>query len=817
MMEQLAERRMQREEETHYPSAALSHQNVHQGHNHPPLDEDDDYDDEEEDEDYDSQDEEDYEGDEMVGDPPSSSPAPLTFSQDAMTEEQRMEEGRRMFQIFAARMFEQRVLTAYREKVARERQLRLIEELEEEDRLDTQREAKKAKEAAKKKEKKKAQKQAKEEEKAKKEAEKVAHEAAARAVEEQKLEEQRQRKEEQRKKREAEKRAAEEERTRKEAEKLRKAQEERERQAETERKQREAKEHERRKREEGRRKEREEKEARDKEVRERKAREETERKGREEQLRKEKEATAKAEKESRDRVRQEQGPRRQPVALPPGLHPPHHPSSLQSPHFQVATPIIPKAATPNRPRQASQQGPQSHSSSPRSQQANTDTSHSSASPASIAVPQTPGLATGPPKGHGQPPVLHHPQPSAPLSPLNHQGRGAHPPFNFNGMAGLGMSGPPSSGLGMMPGIIPSMPMYQGPPTGGQHRNFGPPNGLPFPPGINHPRPFPPGPHMPFHSQAPMPVPISAPQNQPPKPQGHSRQQSTSHLDAPPSLPLSSRFSHTTTSRPAPIGRPPSTTPEKPKDKRRSTDQDVENLATQLGSKALLDDSDIPLSSSSESTTMAASHGAPGSGRSPFVGFPEPKHDNFALGGPSWNGFSPAVSGTGNWGVPGAAGKQGSGWPASTSQPSNNAFGFIGGGLHSMARPHAPRPVAIRLMLTQACIQLSSTPGYASDGFHPIQAVLRQVEQLKPPNEPPISLNEMLEICDTEGNPQNGGGSFDVRHDTSRGQIVKFDVGGGAGGRGVVGDIGSPVVGQTHMQPANLGGIGQAIGAPGRGL
>lgn len=29
-----------------------------------------------------------------------------------------MEEGRRMFQIFAARMFEQRVLTAYREKVS---------------------------------------------------------------------------------------------------------------------------------------------------------------------------------------------------------------------------------------------------------------------------------------------------------------------------------------------------------------------------------------------------------------------------------------------------------------------------------------------------------------------------------------------------------------------------------------------------------------------------------------------------------------------------------------------------------------------------
>ena len=68
-----------------------------------------------------------------------------------MTEIQRMDEGRRMFQIFAARMFEQRVLTAYREKVALERQQKLIEELDDESRVDAQREAKKAKEAQKKK------------------------------------------------------------------------------------------------------------------------------------------------------------------------------------------------------------------------------------------------------------------------------------------------------------------------------------------------------------------------------------------------------------------------------------------------------------------------------------------------------------------------------------------------------------------------------------------------------------------------------------------------------------------------------------------
>jgi hypothetical protein len=65
MMEQLAERRMQREEDAQYAAASPAHQSMHAGHNHgPPLD-DDDYDDEEDD--YDSQDDEEYEEDEMVG------------------------------------------------------------------------------------------------------------------------------------------------------------------------------------------------------------------------------------------------------------------------------------------------------------------------------------------------------------------------------------------------------------------------------------------------------------------------------------------------------------------------------------------------------------------------------------------------------------------------------------------------------------------------------------------------------------------------------------------------------------------------------
>ena len=65
MMEQLAERRMQREEEAQYAAAGMGHPSA-QAHNHgPPLD-DDGYDDEEDD-DYDSQDDDEFdEEDEMV-------------------------------------------------------------------------------------------------------------------------------------------------------------------------------------------------------------------------------------------------------------------------------------------------------------------------------------------------------------------------------------------------------------------------------------------------------------------------------------------------------------------------------------------------------------------------------------------------------------------------------------------------------------------------------------------------------------------------------------------------------------------------------
>jgi hypothetical protein len=72
MMEQLAERRMQREEEAQYASSGMGHpsmniaqQHNHAGHNHGPHPDDDEYEDDEDD-DYDSQEDEEYDDDEMV-------------------------------------------------------------------------------------------------------------------------------------------------------------------------------------------------------------------------------------------------------------------------------------------------------------------------------------------------------------------------------------------------------------------------------------------------------------------------------------------------------------------------------------------------------------------------------------------------------------------------------------------------------------------------------------------------------------------------------------------------------------------------------
>lgn len=91
-------------------------------------------------------------------------------------------------------------------------------------------------------------------------------------------------------------------------------------------------------------------------------------------------------------------------------------------------------------------------------------------------------------------------------------------------------------------------------------------------------------------------------------------------------------------------------------------------------------------------------------------------------------------------------------------------------------------------------------------FHNVNVVLHQVGKLRPANEPPIRLDEMLDICDTEGNLQNGGGSFVISDNEGVGISVRFEpdsnsslaggvaIGAGGGHRSSIGEIGSPVSG-----------------------
>ncbi|KAH0542680.1 hypothetical protein FGG08_002913 [Glutinoglossum americanum] len=816
MMEQLAERRMQREEEAQYAASGMGHpsmnmaqQHNHAGHNHGPHPDDEDYEDDEDD-DYDSQDDEEYEDDEM----------------DTMTEEQRMEEGRRMFQIFAARMFEQRVLTAYREKVAQERQQKLLEELEEESRLGQQREQKKAKEAQKKKDKKRQQKQAKEEEKAKREAEKAAEELAARAIEEKRVEEQRRKKEEQKKKREAERKAQEEERLKKEIEKQRRLQEERERQAELERKQREQKERERKKREEAKRKEREEKEAREKEAREKREKEEKERK--------ERDMKAKAEREAKERAKKDeqaaqqaaahaaqaaaQGSKRTvlPLSVPvlPGIqntYPP--PPGFNSPHLHIATPAIPKAPTPVRPRQTSQQG--SVGSSPKTPQLLPGASLSVSPVTPVSQSNSLGPIGPPGKTQNQPQhTAYHPQAVSPLPPNIAPPPGVPPPPGFPAVSSMGMANVP---------VYPHP--HQQAPIGTQYRTF--PNGMPLQAGTNVARPIPQGRGVfmegvsalpPQMSSISMNVPgatYGAPRDTMPS-HSHARQQSAS-MDKPsfenpnpilPTMPIA---------RPAPIQRPSSVAPQhRSEDAFHGTKVDVDDLSNHLGSSALLEDGDAdepyPSNPPLVSRRGSAAPGPPRSGRlgftsSSFAQDPigQNKIDGFTGVGNTWGAppmaFGSPLPGASTWSnVPSMHAPFTYGAVNLMSAPdagwsNTNSFGVIGGA----SRPGTSRPVTVRLMVCQACKQLTANKKNG-DTFHEINAVLRQVDQMRPANEAPVQMRELLDICETEGDIQNGGGFFAIQKDAQGRTFVKYEVDEGISGPGrgniAPGEIGSPVPGSS---------------------
>ncbi|KAF4550849.1 Salt tolerance down-regulator-like protein [Elsinoe fawcettii] len=771
MMEQLAERRLQREQEVQY----AAHQPKH--HDEGPLDDDEEFGDEE---DYDSQDEfdDEEEEDEMGG----------------MTEEQRMEEGRRMFQIFAARMFEQRVLTAYREKVAAERQARLLEELEEEDKMKNQKDAQKAKNAEKKKSKKQAQKQAKQEEKAKKEAEEKAKKEAEEEAERQKQEELRKKRDEAKRKKDEQRRLQDEEKAKKEAERQKRLNEERERQLEADRKLREQKAAEKRSRDEAKKREREKREAEEKTARDQMALED--------KLKREQELKEKSERDGK----QEKKPTPQPsqilkrpsqptqVAVPPGLISQKSTSGVSSPHIPIATPALPKAATPGvRTRRSSEQ--EAHTSPRGTTQPAFQTK--SKSPPTIPETQQTQPRTILQNPNKQKPNVSLPQPASQQGPPP----GVHPPPFQGGFGNMGF--PPFGGHPIAAHQRPGPPFPQQGPSGGSFRGF-PPGPVP-PPGVNGFGPIaqgrgfagdaPPG----FQSQVPGLGSHAAPGMGAPRAVGsHSRQHSASaeHDMSPPhhAQPIS---------RPAPIQRPSSVRPS------AEHDGEIDDLSGHLGSRALLDDADEPLPPAAEIRRTSNPMGVP----RPHMGFNSPLFtappNSFGAPSNNWpspspNAFGPPGSGlsTPSWGGP----LGGASWPSS-------GFGHIS----TSHRPNiANRPRAVRIAVCNACRHLS-TPG---NDYHDVSVVLQQIGREGTLDAPP-SLKEIEEICETEGDAHNGGGLLHVRRSGPNFAVkYEMEVTTPASGRpsgNALGEIGSPVPGNSvpafGSGPRPFGSIG-GLASPG---
>lgn len=753
--------------------------------------------------------------------------------QHAMTEGQRMEEGRRMFQIFAARMFEQRVLTAYREKVARERQQKLLEELEEEDKQDEQREKKKAKEALKKKDKKARQKALKDEEKTRKDVEKAAEEAAAKAAEEKRLEEQRSRREAERKKREAERKARDDERLRKEADRLKRQQEEREKQADAERKSKELKEKEKKKRHEQQRKEREERENREKAERSakvEKARAEQSERQRIEKSKADREAQTRAEHKLKEREKKEQQQlvRAQAqmmahsnkriatghsISTPsPGMHP--SPINYTSPHLPVAIPTLPRAPSPLKQQSVTK-------------------------PTSAFTPPYNGTT----ETHSLPSVAASMQYGA--SPINSTGYTNHlnRSADVHGF-GNGQQSSVSSHLAVSrpPGI-----------SNGFYRNQDPRS---HPLQLGHPGMFQgPNPHLaghlqpharyPLHPQIPNPGaammsqptfipgvhqqgPTFTPSSEPPvvpRPRDIKQQAASEAIMSPPAsqaLPsirpvpsvtgvpsLQSGLADHRSIRapPKPITRPPVGFAQS-----RGSDKDVHGEEQEpLGSSALIADDEPDFESQGPAQRQKMMPppfpAAKDAGRlSAFSGKSSvhtPKSWNMVPTPQSASFFSSPWTpqsnhSMGHWGS--VSNGPGSTFPA----PQMNK-----GAVFSS--------IEKRRLMCEVC---DSQMGEAMDGYVEVNLVIEKMNERLPAGHQAIDLPEVDILCDTFGDDNNGGGTFSTREDPKLGRLVRHEknessmrqqqrMGSGGLGRSSIGQIGSAPVSAMFSGSGKGSGFGIA--------
>ena len=116
----------------------------------------------------------------------------------------------------------------------------------------------------------------------------------------------------------------------------------------------------------------------------------------------------------------------------------------------------------------------------------------------------------------------------------------------------------------------------------------------------------------------------------------------------------------------------------------------------------------------------------------------------------------------------------------------------------------PRHVAVRLMLCKACKDLSSTGNCDGEGFTDLSSVRAQVEAQS--GDSSVTAQDLMNLCDTEGSPSNGGGSFDVRRDANGAgkHTIRWVPDAGMQSQfrsavGAPGEIGSPLAGYASMR------------------
>lgn len=126
-----------------------------------------------------------------------------------------------------------------------------------------------------------------------------------------------------------------------------------------------------------------------------------------------------------------------------------------------------------------------------------------------------------------------------------------------------------------------------------------------------------------------------------------------------------------------------------------------------------------------------------------------------------------------------------------------------------------RAVTVRLLTIDALKKLSSrTDNGRAHEFHPARRVLQQAEYLSPLN-PSLTMQEMLEIFETEGSARNGGGMFLVKnsaansagHGSGGDLLVAFDPDMDSDSSGRVGSLSGSEVGASSGYTHKPGLIG----------